>query len=65
VQQVQVKMICPEPPQTAVARQHRSPDRRIMGQHFADQEDIFTPALDCFPYQLFGPALGIHLGGVD
>ena len=51
--------------ETGVARVNRAAASRMMRQHLADEEHLVTPSFDGLADDVFGSAIGRHLGGVD
>jgi len=65
MEQIEIEPIRVEPPQAGLAGLDRSVPRRMVRQHFADEEDVRAAAGDGIADDLLGAAAPVHLCRVD
>src|SRR6185436_7514823 len=65
MKEIEVEMVCAESAQAFFARADCSAPSSVRWHHFAHYKNFFAMPFDCFAEQLFGSAVGVHLGRVD
>ena len=65
MQEVEVEPVGPEPAQAALAGLDDALAARVVGIDLADEEDLSRQVPNRLADELLGPALAVHLGGVD
>ena len=65
VQEIKVEPVGAEALKARLAGFDGAGPARILRQHLADEEDLIAPRRNRVADDLFGPAIAVHLGGVD
>ena len=65
MQQIEIKTVCPQSPQAAIAGDDHIVTTGVLGQHLAHQEGFVAATLDRLTDQNFSLTVGIHFRGVD
>src|ERR1700730_17437863 len=65
MQEIEIKTVCPQSPQAAIAGDDHIVATGVLRQHLADQEDFIATTLNRLADQNFGLTVGIHFRGVD
>src|SRR6266404_679140 len=65
VKEIQIEIVCAEPPQAALAGSGRAPQRRVVRINLTDEEHRFPAACDRLADQSFRLAFAIHLRRIN